>query len=583
MVATLWLGLSPCAADAAPRQTHKTPTPSLTYTVEPGDTLQGIGKRLLARPANWVVVQRINGVRSPRKLPVGATLRIPYSLVKAEPGVAVVLRGDADSRIDGKPAATGDTVREAGVIETSDHSVVVLRLADGSTLRLEPASKLRLERLRRYHDDQAIEARALLERGRIETSAAKQRPKPLSVRTPVATAAVRGTVFRVAADETGATAEVLEGGVDWRVVQRTKHGRRTSTRIQNLVLLPGFGARADAATGTTKEALLPAADLSQLPGTINLTTQTLPFPPVAGATRYRVEISRENTRLDGATASAAPSPSGTPGTPIESLADSFRRQDLTLIASRVVTDPRIELATLDDGLHHIDVRPIAASSVEGMPAHATIDVQARPLPPTAARPMAGAAVFGDRIGVEWSKPLDVERFRVELAADPAFETLLDTEWVDGSRTTLDVHADGNQPQVRYWRIASARPDGRLGPFATHRFTWYPGAPQPSLKIDGHDRISLRWDGQPGQRYRLQLADTPGFDGARVIDVDEPRALLEGLRPGRYYLRMQAIAPGGEQSPFNMPQTFEIKPVVFTSDGTPLQSGGGLDVEATPAP
>ncbi len=585
VAAALCIGLSPRQADAAPgRASAPPPAPALIYTVEPGDTLLDIGKRLLARPANWRVVQRLNRIDSPRKLAPGTRLRIPYSLVKAETGVAVVLRGDADSRIDGKPVAAGDTVREAGVVETSDHSVVVLRLADGSTLRLEPASKLRLERLRRYHDDHAIEARALLERGRVETSAAPQRPKPLSIRTPVATAAVRGTVFRVAADEAGATAEVLEGGVDWRVVKRTKPGHRSTAQVHSIVLLPGFGARADPQTGTTKEALLPAADLSRLPDTVRLTQQTLAFPPIAGAARYRIEISRENARPDGLpSAAATPSDTFTPGTPIESLADSIRRQDLTLVASRVVAEPRIELATFDDGLHRIDVRPIAASSVEGMPSRATIDVQARPLPPSAGRPMADAAVFGDRINFEWSKPLDIDRFRIELAADPAFDTLLAAEWVDGSRTTLDVRATGDQPQPRYWRIASARPDGHLGPFAQNRFTWHPGPPQPSMKIDGHDRMSLRWAGQPGQRYRLQLANEPGFDAPRVIEVDQPQALLQDLRPGRYYLRMQAIAPGGEESPFNVPQTFEIKPVILTGDGTPLQSGGGLDVEATPSP
>ncbi|MFT4101259.1 MAG: FecR domain-containing protein [Burkholderiaceae bacterium] len=583
VVASLWFALAPGAAAAAP-PVPQPPPAALLYTIEPGDTLLGIGRRLLARPGNWVVVQRINGIKSPRRLTPGTQIRIPYSLVNGEADVAIVLRGDAGSRLDGKPMAAGDLVREAGVIETSDHSVVVLRLADGSTLRLEPASRLRLERLRRYHDDRAIEARALLERGRVEASAATQRPKPLSIRTRVATAAVRGTLFRVASGETTAAAEVLEGGVDWRVFGQTARGQPSTTEVQDLVLLPGFGAVADPTKRVAQEALLPAVDLHGLPDTIGLTQQTLPFPPVAGAVRYRIEINRENVRQDGSRPLAAVPPDRRePGAPIESLADSLRRQDLTLVASRVVDAPRIELTTIDDGRHRIEVRPIAASGLEGLPARATIDVQARPLPPTVGRPMSDAAVFGERTNFEWSMPLGIDRFRIELAAEPTFATLLATETVNGPRTSLDVQAGGDQPAVRYWRVASVRPDGSVGPFAQSRFVWYPGPPQPSMNVDAHDRMSVRWLGQPGQRYRLQLANEPEFRAPRVIEVDRPQLALDHLQPGRYYLRVQAIAPGGEESPFNVPQMFEIKSVVLTGDGTPLQSGGGLDVEASPAP
>ncbi|MFT3802131.1 MAG: FecR domain-containing protein [Burkholderiaceae bacterium] len=580
LAAVLWFGLAPGAADAAPPAPPAPPPPALRYTIEPGDTLLGIGRRLLERPSNWVVVQRLNGIQSPRKLVPGTELRIPYSLVKGEADVAIVLRGDPDSRIDGKPIAAGDLVREAGVIETSDHSVVVLRLTDGSVLRLEPASRLRLERLRRYHDDHAIEARALLERGRVETSAATQRPKPLSIRTRVATAAVRGTLFRVASGETTAAAEVLEGGVDWRLFQQPAHGQRSAPQIRDIVLLPGFGAIADPAKGIAQEALLPAVDLHGLPDTIRQTQQTLAFPPVAGAARYRIEINRENARPNGSPPpAAAPTDPGAP----EPLADSLRRQDLTLVASRVVDEPRIDLTTLDDGRHQIEVRPIAASGLEGLPARATIDVQARPLPPTVGRPIDDGAVFGDQVNFEWSIPLGIDRFRIELAADPAFATLLAAETVVGSRTSLDIRAGGDKPLVRYWRVASVGPDGSVGPFAQSRFVWYPGPPQPSMNVDAHDRMSVRWLGQPGQRYRLQLANDPEFRSPRVIEVDRPQLVLDHLQPGRYYLRMQAIAPGGEESPFNVPQMFEIKPVILTGDGRPLQSGGGLDVEASPAP
>src|SRR6476646_9315325 len=47
------------------------------YRAERGDTLIGLGKRLLAVPAQWRSLQKLNRIGDPRRIPVGSEIRIP--------------------------------------------------------------------------------------------------------------------------------------------------------------------------------------------------------------------------------------------------------------------------------------------------------------------------------------------------------------------------------------------------------------------------------------------------------------------------------------------------------------------------
>ena len=51
----------------------------ITYTVKAGDTLIGLAQRGFRRQADYVVAQRLNGVRNPRALRIGSTLYVGLS------------------------------------------------------------------------------------------------------------------------------------------------------------------------------------------------------------------------------------------------------------------------------------------------------------------------------------------------------------------------------------------------------------------------------------------------------------------------------------------------------------------------
>ena len=68
------------------------------YRAERGDTLIGIGNRLLAVPAQWRGVQRLNRIDDPHRIPVGKEIRIPVAWLRRVPESARILtvRGQAE-------------------------------------------------------------------------------------------------------------------------------------------------------------------------------------------------------------------------------------------------------------------------------------------------------------------------------------------------------------------------------------------------------------------------------------------------------------------------------------------------------
>ena len=83
-------------------------------------------------------------------------------------------------------------------------------------------------------------------------------------------------------------------------------------------------------------------------------------------------------------------------------------------------------------------------------------------------------------------------------------------------------------------------------------------------------MSLRWPGQAGQRYRLQLATEMHFEKP-VLDtlLDEPQWAASDLTAGTYFLRVQVLDPSGLQGDFSPARSIRV--------GTGFSIGWGLPV------
>jgi hypothetical protein len=529
-------------APAAPSQDPG----GIEYPVHKGDTLIAIGRSMLEEPRDWAAVQRLNHVTNPYRLRPGQLLRIPNELLKSEPSVARVVSVSGTAQVDGQPLAAGQTVGEAAVVQTDADSVITLRLADGSTLRIAPASRLRFERLRRYHSDLIVEARIALERGRVETSATTSRRKPIEVRSTVATAAVRGTDFRVSGEAGFTSAEVLSGSVGFASNVPPK-----GARPQALALEAGYGSAADGSGRVSApEALLPAPNLENVPARVEVAAPTFAFPPVDGARAYRIQVARD---------------------PAFSVVLSERTSD----------QPAGAFASAEDGVHLVRVRPISASRIEGRDATRAVDVQARPFAPFVSGPRDGATAFEPAADLQWSSQTGIPAYRVQLASDAAFGNVLRNERVTTSGARVELAVAGTEPVTRFWRVASIDETGKTGPFGpAQRIVWQPSPPPPQAAASGPDEARLAWRALPGQRYDIEIARDPAFSGAvRRERAEGGEFVIRGLAPGRHYARIRARTPDGTTSPFTPSQGFDIPVAVTDGTGHGVTTGSGTPLHS----
>lgn len=267
------------------------------HRIRQGDTLIALARRYKV-PGDWRLIARVNALPSERALRPGAVLRIPVRpALPAAQARVTSWRGSVTVIVKGAPQAVTAEVAlaEGDSIATGAASFATLTLPDGSQSSLPSNTRVRLERVRGAPGRTALDVRFALEGGGLDTKAAKQRAGDrFEVRTPVAVAAVRGTAFRVAADE-GAPArtEVLEGGVSF------------AAGAASVTVPGGFGTLAEAGGVRPPVKLLPPPAFAEVLPTGGLAVR---FAPVAGARGYRFDLATDAGFLDRIAEQAADAP-----------------------------------------------------------------------------------------------------------------------------------------------------------------------------------------------------------------------------------------------------------------------------------
>ncbi len=516
-----------------------------------GETLIGIVQEMLDTPHSWQDLAAFNELKRPDLIRPGTRLRIPAPWLKPIAVEARVLNSNGEVRQGTRVLKAGDSLAEGQSLETGPGAVVTVELPDGSRLRIAPASAVRLERLRRYHDEQAIDALIRLERGRVEAVAQPGRTRPFLIRSPHATAAVRGTEFRVAALDEAATTEVLAGGVAWSGAGAPALAGPGAAAAAGpgAAVAAGFGSTADM-LGKVSEprALLPAPELRDVDRIVEVVSSRIAFPAVAGASAYRIEIAAD------------------------------QRFEKPLIET-VSADPLIVLDSRNDGTHFVRVRAVDPSRLEGYDARAQVQVNARPIAPQPQRPAAGSIHFDTAAVLQWQSVPGVQGYRVQLAASPDFSRIVLDREVAGARWEV-APADAGTG-VRYWRVASIDGKTGAGPFGVvGRLEWRPIPAAPTVTIDderielrwlapaGHDSVvEVRWQGPAGELSRRH--DLAGSATDRSIGLP-----IEGLPPGPASATLRLTAPDRVMSPMSRAVGWIVPDPVRSSDGRPLFLGSG---------
>lgn len=530
-------------------------TREVNYIVAPGDTLISIANKLLRPELDWRYLRAVNGLRDERQLVPGQRLRIPSNWLRDDPVRMKINAISGDVRINGRPAEKDTSILVSDIVETGTDGTVLVVLPDGTEMQIAPSSQVRIDRLKKYFGNEAIDARLRLERGGIKTKVPPKeslspagpgsvvpdiRTSPSGsvgpdrrfiIETPKATAAVRGTEFRVGEGEAVSSSAVLEGDVEWAAGE------------SRVGVGEGFGSTADESGSVTQpEKLLDPPVITPDPEPVTDILIKLDFEPVEGAVGYRVRVARDA---------------------------EFTQE----VVEQVVNTATALVASRQDGVYHVAARGISETGVEGFDGTATVLFDARPIAPNPNEPARGATQFSDSTRLKWLQPKGVEQYLVQIASDEAFKNILVEEKVTELTYVYKAAADEQAPRRRWWRVASIDETGR-GPFsAAQSFVQRDPGPAPQAEVSAQGtRVS--WSEIPEASYVVLVEPkNQSASPAREVETDEPSVLLTGLEPGKYEIRVITVFEGGLRSPPGDAQAFTVELLLRDSFGNPVRSGG----------
>ncbi len=500
------------------------------HRIEVGDTLIGLRGRVIQPAADWRQLQRLNRIANPQRLQPGSLLRIPVSMLLAQPETAEVLyvQGQVTVQRGSQPAqalAGGATVAGGDRLVSAAQSSAVLRLADGSRLLLRPESALQVEQLMRLGSSGRRDTRLRLDSGAADVQVPPAPPQAplqapprhrLEMRTPVVNLAVRGTDFRASAEAQAARLEVLEGNV---AAGRT-------------AVLQGFGALATPSGVGTPRPLPAPPQLAPLTEPIDRLPLELAWKAHPDAAGYRAQVVE----------------AGPPG---------------RLLLEGRFTEPRASwLEDLPDGRYELRVRSADPQGLEGRDAVAPFVLKARPEAPFVVEPAPGSQGQAEQVRFRWSLNPSANRYHLQVASDEAFQNLV------AERRNLE----GGQTQEAlplgplYWRVRSIRGSDDAGPWsAVQRYTRVPppppAAPPPSLPAQASDeglRIGWVTRNEPDLRYQVQAAREPAF--AQLLGeqtTSDATWLLPAPEPGMVFVRVRSIGADGRAGPWGATQSIEV--------------------------
>jgi hypothetical protein len=492
-----------------------------------GDTLIHLAQRYLVNEKNWLSLQRLNKIADPRFILPGTSIKIPLAEMKTVPAKATVVSVEGPTESSGGKLVAGSVIAEGQEIKTGDNGFVTVKLADGSTLVVQSKSTVKLEIARTIASTDIPLTRATLASGRVEAKVQKRVDGAgrFEVTTPTSNMGVRGTEFRVSSDESGkaSRSEVLEGVVN--VAERAV-GSGTN---RSLDLRAGFGTLVEQGSAPVEAVkLLAPPDLASTPRLHERTLLRFKFAETVAASGYRAQIATDNAFTE-------------------------------LRAENVFKTAEAKFADLADGQYFLRLRAIDQRGIEGTDAVIPFRLKARPEPPFTSAPKDKSKFAGENAEFAWASSTEAGSYRFQLARDAGFANVVAEE--KSVNAVMYAAAAKLTPGEYFWRVASIKPDGDVGPFGdAQSFILKPPTPTPNSPKDDGKRVGFSWGAEPEQKFEFQLARDAVFNDIVMeqkldkpeITIDKPEAA------GKYFMRFRSIDPDGFVAPYSAAQTFDVK-------------------------
>ncbi|MBN2202427.1 FecR domain-containing protein [bacterium] len=189
-----------------------------------------------------------------------------------------------------------------------------------------------------------------------------------------------------------------------------------------------------------------------------------------------------------------------------------------------------------------------------------------PDPPVPLEPRPGRSLFTDSIDFSWRPVAGAESFRVEIAADPAFQSVVKTLAAAGAGVRWTDPENG----AYFWRVRAGDRDRLQGPFS---------APTAFTVRKDHTPPFLEWNAPAsdtavsGERLRIRGRTESGAVvtvGADTLMLSSGGAFDAEVRvePGIGILRIVAVDSAGNRSVISRGVTVSSVPGLFILDTQP---------------
>lgn len=512
----------------------------LTVTVVKKDNLVNICKKYLEKPHEWQTIAAFNQLKTPHLIYPDQQLKIPLSLLKGlpMPGTVTFLKGQVEALPPESkkwiPMKMGGIVTQGAQIKTGQKSAVEVTFEDGASFFLRPETELGILTARkkgRFHSIRQLFVPVGKTLMKIQKSTG-QKPR-FEIQTPSAVSAARGTSFRVSVDENKNTrTEVLTG-----VVGVTGKGAKVVVKQGRGTLVRKGHAPKDPAD------LLPPPDFEDLKPLYQTLPASIRLKHVGAAAASRMMVARDPDIKDVVL-------------------------DILVEAKHPVLPE-----SLMDGTYFCQTLSIDSSGLEGVPSISKkIEIRVNPRPPFIQKPLAGQEFKKDTMILEWLKVPDADAYRIQVASDPEFKSLLvDVDKI--KRVSRKINLPHYGPY--YARVRSIARDGFKGVWSDTIVSFHIEPPKaPSVEAPEIDEkvINLRWKTRgDNMAYHFQMAKDPLFQEILMDKtVDTPGITFDKPKDaGSYHVRISTLDADGYEGTFSTAQSFEVAPNVWWQTGVGL--------------
>ena len=340
---------------------------------------------------------------------------------------------------------------------------------------------MQLDSMSLYSGGAMVDTKVRLQKGQLKTYAnpKHEQGNSMQVITPSAIAAVRGTQFRVSAEDNATTQETLEGKVGLEAVN------------EEVMVNKGFGSKAEQGKPPKPPVkLLPAADTSQMKTFFNQLPVIFEMPNLNGAVVWVGEIASD-------------------------------KQFSSIITESESSAQQLDFGDIPDGQYFLALRAQDQFGISGYDALHSFTLNAKPNQPSMLAPELNAIIRDVRPTLQWGQVDTAEKYKLEVATDQAFNQIVEQEIVTGNQYQLEKTL---KPGSYFWRISSIAKDDKgladYGPAIEFKaFTYKPLPDKPDISQfiiqSFNNRVQIQTVPPPDGLTYVFILDNPVNDQKNV--------------------------------------------------------------------